>query len=125
MLTERIPAAGWLEPSALFSCCRDAQNAPLMALEKVRPFSVRNTSVFQSSDNCSYYIILAITTVGYGEIISRSFMGRIFTLPLLLFGLLLISLPYFVLGREFYELWGVVARRRCAYIFQKLHETAL
>lgn len=38
-------------------------------------------------------------------------MGRIFTLPLLLFGLLLIALPSFVLGREFAALWEVMARR--------------
>jgi hypothetical protein len=48
---------------------------------------------------------LAITTVGYGEITPRSFLGRLFTLPLLVFGLLLIALPSFVLGREFSLVW--------------------
>lgn len=43
----------------------------------------------------------AITTVGYGEIIPRSVLGRLFTVPLLVFGLLLIALPSFVLGRNF------------------------
>ena len=47
----------------------------------------------------------AITTVGYGEIIPRSFLGRLITIPLLLFGLLLIALPSFVLGREFAIVW--------------------
>ena len=47
----------------------------------------------------------AITTVGYGEIIPRSFLGRLITIPLLLFGLLLIALPSFVLGREFALVW--------------------
>ena len=47
----------------------------------------------------------AITTVGYGEITPRSFLGRLITLPLLVFGLLLIALPTFVLGREFSIVW--------------------
>jgi potassium voltage-gated channel Shal-related subfamily D member 2 len=52
-----------------------------------------------------YSDTLAITTVGYGEITPRSFLGRLFTLPLLVFGLLLIALPSFVLGREFSLVW--------------------
>ncbi|KAJ3848703.1 hypothetical protein EV368DRAFT_76088 [Lentinula lateritia] len=46
-----------------------------------------------------------ITTVGYGEITPRSFLGRLVTVPLLVFGLLLIALPSFVLGREFSIVW--------------------
>ena len=48
----------------------------------------------------------AISTVGYGEITPRSIFGRLVTLPLLLFGLLLIALPSFVLGREFSMVWN-------------------
>lgn len=48
---------------------------------------------------------LAITTVGYGEIIPRSFLGRLIAVPLLMFGLILIALPSFVLGREFSVVW--------------------
>jgi potassium voltage-gated channel Shal-related subfamily D protein 2 len=36
----------------------------------------------------------------------RSFLGRLITLPLLIFGLLLIALPSFVLGREFSMIWN-------------------
>lgn len=43
--------------------------------------------------------------MGYGEITPRSFLGRLITLPLLVFGLLLIALPSFVLGREFSLVW--------------------
>ncbi len=50
----------------------------------------------------------AITTVGYGEITPRSFLGRLVTLPLLVFGLLLIALPTFVLGREFSLVWDMM-----------------
>lgn len=56
------------------------------------------------------YEDLAITTVGYGEITPRSFLGRLITLPLLVFGLLLIALPSFVLGREFSLVWESMTR---------------
>ncbi len=53
--------------------------------------------------------IAAITTVGYGEITPRSFLGRLVTLPLLICGLLLVALPSFVLGREFSIVWEKMA----------------
>lgn len=40
-----------------------------------------------------------------GEITPRSTLGRICTVPLLAFGLLLIALPSFVLGRNFSLVW--------------------
>ncbi|KAG6370516.1 hypothetical protein JVT61DRAFT_11297 [Boletus reticuloceps] len=52
----------------------------------------------------------AITTVGYGEITPRSTLGRLVTIPLLAFGLLLIALPSFVLGREFSIVWNRMTR---------------
>jgi potassium voltage-gated channel Shal-related subfamily D member 2 len=57
----------------------------------------------------------AITTVGYGEIIPRSFLGRLITVPLLLFGLLLVALPSFVLGREFAVVWEEMS---AGYVFE-------
>lgn len=56
--------------------------------------------------------------MGYGEITPRSFLGRVITLPLLVFGLLLIALPTFVLGREFSHVWdmmkvGQVRAKQC------------
>jgi potassium voltage-gated channel Shal-related subfamily D protein 2 len=53
----------------------------------------------------------AITTVGYGEITPRSFLGRLITVPILMFGLLLITLPSFVLGREFSLAWERMTRK--------------
>ena len=48
----------------------------------------------------------AISTVSYGEITPRFFLGCLITLPLLAFGLLLIALPSFVLGRKFSIVWN-------------------
>lgn len=63
-------------------------------------------SQFASIPAAAWFVIVTISTVGYGEITPRSFLGRLVTLPLLLFGLLLIALPSFVLGREFSIVWN-------------------
>lgn len=57
-------------------------------------------------------VLPAITTVGYGEITPRSFLGRVVTLPLLLCGLFLIALPSFVLGREFSMAWDEMSENK-------------
>jgi len=66
-------------------------------------------SQFASIPAAAWFVIVTISTVGYGEITPRSFFGRLVTLPLLLFGLLLIALPSFVLGREFSIVWNEMA----------------
>ncbi|TEB27742.1 voltage-gated potassium channel [Coprinellus micaceus] len=63
---------------------------------------------FTSIPAAAWFVIVTITTVGYGEITPRSFLGRLVTLPILVFGLLLITLPSFVLGREFSLVWGAL-----------------
>ncbi|CCO26625.1 Potassium voltage-gated channel subfamily B member 2 [Rhizoctonia solani AG-1 IB] len=60
---------------------------------------------FDSIPAAAWFVLVTITTVGYGDIIPRSFLGRLLSVPLLLFGLLLIALPSFVLGREFAAVW--------------------
>ncbi|QRV76348.1 ion transport domain-containing protein [Ceratobasidium sp. AG-Ba] len=60
---------------------------------------------FDSIPAAAWFVLVTITTVGYGDIIPRSFLGRLLSVPLLLFGLLLIALPSFVLGREFASVW--------------------
>ncbi|KAG9308899.1 hypothetical protein JVU11DRAFT_11359 [Chiua virens] len=57
------------------------------------------------------FVLVTITTVGYGEITPRSIFGRLITVPLLVFGLLLIALPSFVLGREFSIVWNQMEKR--------------
>ncbi|KAJ7510176.1 hypothetical protein B0H11DRAFT_2269644 [Mycena galericulata] len=67
-------------------------------------------SQFASIPAAAWFVLVTITTVGYGEITPRSFLGRLVTLPLLVFGLLLIALPSFVLGREFSLVWERMTR---------------
>ncbi|KAF7311357.1 Potassium voltage-gated channel subfamily B member 2 [Mycena kentingensis (nom. inval.)] len=67
-------------------------------------------SQFASIPAAAWFVLVTITTVGYGEITPRSFLGRLVTVPLLVFGLLLIALPSFVLGREFSIVWERMTR---------------
>ncbi|KAL0067334.1 hypothetical protein AAF712_005561 [Marasmius tenuissimus] len=67
---------------------------------------------FASIPAAAWFVLVTITTVGYGEITPRSFLGRLVTLPLLVFGLLLIALPSFVLGREFSLVWEKMSSKR-------------
>ncbi|KAF8609725.1 voltage-gated potassium channel [Ceratobasidium sp. AG-I] len=60
---------------------------------------------FDSIPAAAWFVLVTITTVGYGDLIPRSILGRLLSVPLLLFGLLLIALPSFVLGREFASVW--------------------
>ncbi|EPQ54408.1 voltage-gated potassium channel [Gloeophyllum trabeum ATCC 11539] len=69
-------------------------------------------SQFSSIPAAAWFVLVTITTVGYGEITPRSFLGRLITLPLLLFGLLLIALPSFVLGREFSIVWAKMTKNQ-------------
>ncbi|KAG6876750.1 hypothetical protein C0992_011955 [Termitomyces sp. T32_za158] len=67
---------------------------------------------FSSIPAAAWFVLVTITTVGYGEITPRSFLGRLITLPILVFGLLLITLPSFVLGREFSIVWEQMTARQ-------------
>lgn len=69
-------------------------------------------TLFSSIPAAAWFVLVTITTVGYGEITPRSFLGRLITLPILMFGLLLITLPSFVLGREFSVVWEKMTRQR-------------
>ncbi|KAL6308374.1 voltage-gated potassium channel [Sparassis latifolia] len=71
-------------------------------------------SQFSSIPAAAWFVLETITTVGFGEITPRSFLGRLITIPLLIFGLLLIALPTFVLGREFSMVWEAMHQNQTA-----------
>ncbi|KZO94265.1 voltage-gated potassium channel [Calocera viscosa TUFC12733] len=68
-------------------------------------------SAFSSIPASAWFVMTTITTVGYGDIIPRSGLGRLITVPLLMFGLLVVALPSFVLGRNFSAVWEGMKRR--------------
>lgn len=69
-------------------------------------------SQFSSIPAAAWFVLVTISTVGYGEITPRSFLGRLITIPILVFGLLTITLPSFVLGREFSIVWEKMSKNR-------------
>lgn len=58
-------------------------------------------SLFDSIPQTAWFALVTMSTVGYGDVVPRSMLGKLLTVPLLMFGLLLIALPSFVLGRNF------------------------
>ncbi|KAH7097555.1 voltage-gated potassium channel [Auriculariales sp. MPI-PUGE-AT-0066] len=66
-------------------------------------------SQIESIPSAAWFVLVTITTVGYGDVTPTSVLGRLVTIPLLLIGLLLIALPSFVLGREFASIWENVS----------------
>jgi len=58
-------------------------------------------SLFDSIPQTAWFALVTMSTVGYGDVVPRSMLGKLMTVPLLMFGLLLIALPSFVLGRNF------------------------
>ncbi|KAF8628767.1 hypothetical protein AX15_003739 [Amanita polypyramis BW_CC] len=71
-----------------------------------------NPTQFSSIPAAGWFVLVTISTVGYGEITPRSFLGRLITIPILVFGLLTITLPSFVLGREFSIVWEKMSMNR-------------
>ncbi|WWC61355.1 uncharacterized protein I303_103936 [Kwoniella dejecticola CBS 10117] len=68
-------------------------------------------SQFDSIPKTAWFSLVTMSTVGYGEITPKSFMGKLITVPLLMFGLLLIALPSFVLGRNFAIVFDAMTAR--------------
>jgi potassium voltage-gated channel Shal-related subfamily D protein 2 len=58
-------------------------------------------SQFDSIPQTAWFALVTMSTVGYGDVVPRSSLGKLLSMPLLMFGLLLIALPSFVLGRNF------------------------
>ena len=58
-------------------------------------------SFFDSIPQTAWFALVTMSTVGYGDVVPQSSLGKLLTVPLLMFGLLLIALPSFVLGRNF------------------------
>ena len=74
-----------------------------------------DVSQFTSVISSSYFVISSISTVGYGDMVPVTFFGKLVTVPLLIFGLLLIALPSFVLGRQFAVAWDSLASGQNVY----------
>lgn len=63
-------------------------------------------SQFSSIPASFWYVSEIITTVGLGDIHPKTTLGRTFSVPLMMFSLLIIALPSIVIGRNFAESWA-------------------
>lgn len=68
-------------------------------------------SLFDSIPQTAWFALVTMSTVGYGDVVPRSMLGKVLTVPLLMFGLLLIALPSFVLGRNFAIVFDAMTSR--------------
>ncbi|KAJ9083262.1 hypothetical protein DSO57_1036426 [Entomophthora muscae] len=71
-----------------------------------------HTSTFDSIPAAFWFVIVTITTTGYGDIVPTTFLGKLIAFPLMMLGILLIALPSVIVGRNFTVVWDVLKRRR-------------
>ncbi|KAG2205792.1 hypothetical protein INT47_003975 [Mucor saturninus] len=71
-----------------------------------------NPSYFDSIPATFWFVIVTITTTGYGDIVPATFIGKLVTFPAMVFGVLLIALPSIIMGRHFTIVWEAMRRRQ-------------
>ncbi|KAI9293892.1 voltage-gated potassium channel [Neoconidiobolus thromboides FSU 785] len=69
-------------------------------------------SAFDSIPAAFWFVIVTITTTGYGDIVPSTFLGKVIAFPLMMLGILLIALPSVIVGRNFTVVWDVLKRRK-------------
>lgn len=58
-------------------------------------------SPFQSVPATFWFVVMTITTIGYGDVVPFTVLGRVATMILMLFGVLLLSFPNILIGAQF------------------------
>ncbi|KAI7872963.1 hypothetical protein BDF14DRAFT_1716111 [Spinellus fusiger] len=74
-------------------------------------------SDFDSIPAAFWFVVVTITTTGYGDMVPATFIGKLITFPAMMFGVLLIALPSIIVGRNFTVVWEVMRRRQ--YLAQR------
>ncbi|KAI8098735.1 uncharacterized protein BX664DRAFT_319452 [Halteromyces radiatus] len=71
-----------------------------------------NPSAFDSIPAAFWFVLVTITTTGYGDMVPTTFIGKLVTFPAMMFGVLLIALPSIIVGRNFTIVWESMRRRQ-------------
>ncbi|ORX45268.1 voltage-gated potassium channel [Hesseltinella vesiculosa] len=71
-----------------------------------------NPSAFDSIPAAFWFVLVTITTTGYGDMVPTTFIGKLVTFPAMMFGVLLIALPSIIVGRNFTIVWEAMRRRQ-------------
>ncbi|CAO3662307.1 unnamed protein product [Rhizopus microsporus] len=69
-------------------------------------------SSFDSIPAAFWFVLVTITTTGYGDMVPTTFIGKLITFPAMMFGVLLIALPSIIVGRNFTIVWESMRQRQ-------------
>ncbi|KAJ1974212.1 hypothetical protein H4R35_003719 [Dimargaris xerosporica] len=85
-----------------------------------------NKSGFDSIPAALWFSIAALTTTGFGDVAPKTAGGKAMAFPLMMTGILLISIPSIIVGREFTVVWQAMKlrRRREAQLAQQREQQA-
>ncbi|CAG8588770.1 4454_t:CDS:2 [Ambispora leptoticha] len=71
-----------------------------------------NPSVFDSIPSAFWFVMVTITTTGYGDMVPTTFIGKLIAFPAMMCGILLIALPSIIVGRNFTLVWEAMRQYR-------------
>ncbi|KAF9410445.1 hypothetical protein BGZ94_001643 [Podila epigama] len=71
-----------------------------------------NPSTFDSIPSAIWFILVTITTTGYGDMVPTTFIGKLISFPAMMCGVLLITLPSIIIGRNFTLVWEAMQQYR-------------
>ncbi|KAI1317703.1 hypothetical protein EDD11_008009 [Mortierella claussenii] len=69
-----------------------------------------NPSTFDSIPAAFWFVMVTITTTGYGDMVPTTFVGKLISFPAMMCGVLLITLPSIIIGRNFTLVWEAMQR---------------
>src|SRR5690349_4790087 len=71
-----------------------------------------NPSTFDSIPSAFWFVMVTITTTGYGDMVPTTFIGKLISFPAMMCGILLITLPSIIIGRNFTLVWEAMQQYR-------------
>ncbi|KAF9161840.1 hypothetical protein DFQ27_004334 [Actinomortierella ambigua] len=71
-----------------------------------------NPSTFDSIPSAFWFVMVTITTTGYGDMVPTTFVGKLISFPAMMCGILLITLPSIIIGRNFTLVWEAMQQYR-------------
>ncbi|RKP12735.1 hypothetical protein BJ684DRAFT_20741 [Piptocephalis cylindrospora] len=69
-------------------------------------------SAFDSIPAAFWFVMTTITTVGFGDMVPTTFIGKLIAFPAMMVGILIIALPSIIVGRNFTIVWELMKSRR-------------
>ncbi|KAI9164290.1 hypothetical protein H9P43_008119 [Blastocladiella emersonii ATCC 22665] len=69
-------------------------------------------SRFDSIPAACWFVIVTLTTTGYGDMVPQTFVGKVIAFPAMMCGILLIALPSIIVGRNFTVVWEHMKAQR-------------